>query len=684
MKTSAAVELPAYITIGKDVCADLQAAEQQEWLVTNGIGGFACGTLAGTLTRRYHGLLVAALEPPRKRTLLVAKIDEIAHIGANAFVLGTNRWASGAIDPSGYREMESFRLEGAVPVWTYASGGARIEKRVWMQHGANTTFVSYSLLESALPVIFELKVLVNYRDFNSLTHAQNWRMGLEQVAHGIKVIPYESATPFYLLSAEAAAEPACADGAGAGSLWYRDFELSEEKSRGFDDREDHLHAATFRGTVNPGGSISLVFTIDSSVRLDAAQSRDSNRDREAKIIATGRAALAPSAASVSALLDQLILAADSFVVAGDRRSGTQHGYGIIAGYPWFGVWGRDALISLAGLLLVTGRTEAAREVLERFARAIDHGMLPNFFPESGAAPEFNSVDAPLWFVEAVREYVARTGDLDFAREMIFSIGEIISAYMQGTRFGIHVDTSDALLFAGESGTNLTWMDARVNGVPVTPRVGKPVEVNALWLNAVTTFADLAEGVGRPVPGFRRLAERIRAGFVKFWNSAANCCFDVIDGPAGDDTSLRPNQILAVSLRASALSAAQQRAVVDVCARELLTPVGLRSLGPNEPGYRGHYQGSQAERDAAYHQGTAWMWLLGAFVQAHYRVYKDRAVAEQYLQSAAAQLTTGALGSLSEIYDGDAPFTPRGCFAQAWSVAELLRGWDAISSRQDRA
>lgn len=668
-------KLPTCIEIDGNEFGNLASAEQREWLVTNGIGGFACGTIAGKLTRRYHGLLVAALHPPRQRTLLVSKIDEIARVNSEVFELGTNRWASGAIAPSGYRFLSSLRLEGAIPVWTYICAGATIEKRIWMAHGENTTFVRYSLSGDSPAFELDAKVLVNYRDFNSLTRAAGWRMRIEPIDRGVKVIAYEDAAPFYLRSLGASAGLSKSGDQSCGA-WYRDYELSEERARGFDHVEDHLLAATFHARLSPGTAVTLVFSTDGAAGLDGENALQAELEREVKILAT--ASLHGKAAPDNerpGWLDQLLLAADAFLVTGEADSLLR---GVIAGYPWFGVWSRDTLISLTGLLLVTGRAEIARDFLRHFATAIDGGMLPNFFPESGALPQFNSVDAPLWFVEAVREYVARTGDQDFALEMIAPISEIISSYIQGTRYGIHADPEDGLLFAGEPGTQLTWMDARVNGVPVTPRIGKPVEINALWLNAVSTISDLAEGLSRPIPGFRRLAGRIRASFAKFWNPSKTFCFDVIDGPEGNDAALRPNQIFAASLRVSGLSPDQNRAVVDACGAHLLTPFGLRSLAPSEPGYCGRYEGNQHQRDAAYHQGTVWMWLLGPYISAHLRVYRDTDAAWKILEAAASQLKTGALGNLNEIFDGDEPFTPRGCFAQAWSVGELLRAWDEIS------
>lgn len=675
------VEIPSFVRLPREVCSDLKSATQDEWLVTNGLGGYASATATGLLTRRYHGLLVAALAPPARRTLLVAKVDETAILGSECFDLGANRWADGAIAPQGQQYLESLRLERSIPVWTYCFGDAALEKRVWMQHGANTTYVQY-LLRAPQSVQLAVKVLINYRDFNGLTRAADWRMGVEPVGNGLEVIAFNGATPFFLRSAEAAAE--IPSEALAGALWFLNYDLSDESARGYDHVEDHLHAATFRVTLEPGASATLVFSVTPDASLNGEHALAAEQARERDLIA--RSNFPPQTPDS---LRQLALAADQFLVQAERFR-VSEGARIIAGYPWFGVWSRDTLISLPGLTLGTGRPEIARGMLRTFAGLLDQGMLPNFFPDDTSKPEFNSVDAPLWFIEALRQYAETTLDFDLVQDLLPAVCSIIANYSAGSRFGIHVDARDGLLFAGEAATpqspatNLTWMDARINGVPVTPRVGKPIEINALWLNALNTLADFSRHFGTGAARdsekkFRDAADRVRTNFSRYWNAERNCCFDVIDGPNGNDAAIRPNQIFAVSLPLSGLGPEQRRSVVETCARELLTPVGMRTLSPDDPDYRGRYQGTQAERDRAYHQGTIWPWLLGPFVTAYMKVYKDRAAAERMLDSATSQISRGGLGSISEICDGDAPFTPRGCIAQAWSVAELLRTWRAISA-----
>jgi predicted glycogen debranching enzyme len=375
-----------------------------------------------------------------------------------------------------------------------------------------------------------------------------------------------------------------------------------------------------------------------------------------------------------------VLAADQFVV---RRplADDPEARSVIAGYHWFGDWGRDTMIALPGLTLATGRPDVARKILLTFARFVDGGMLPNVFPDASETPEYNTVDATLWFFQAVREYFTATRDIAFLQEIYPTLADIVDSHVAGTRYNIHVDPADGLLYAGDPGVQLTWMDAKVGDWVVTPRIGKPVEVNALWYNALATMAQIAPQVMRSAAAYKRMAERALGSFQRFWNESRHACFDVIDGPEGDDAALRPNQIFAVSLPESPLTSEQQKAVVGTCARHLLTAHGLRTLAAGEPGYTGHYGGSPRERDAAYHQGTVWGWLLGPFVLAHLRVYRNPALAQSFLDSLPHQMRMHGLGTIAEIFDGDPPFTPRGCIAQAWSVAELLRAWTACREFQ---
>jgi predicted glycogen debranching enzyme len=666
----------ATIRFGREICGNLREAEAREWLVTNGIGGYASGTIAGGMSRRYHGLLVAALQPPVGRTQLVAWIDEIVRYGDAEFALATHRWASGAVEPKGFHNIEEFRLAGTTPVWRYALGDARLEKRVFMLQGANTTYVQYTMVEGSGLLEMELKGLVNYRDFHGATHAGDWRMNVEPVEHGVRVVAFDGATPFYLMSATAACE--------VRHEWYRDCFLPAEKDRGLDDREDYLFAASFRATLRVGESFSIVLTTDQAASLDAGGTLAPRAAGESKLTATYLAANEDAAAASPEWLAQLVLAADQFIVK--RASpGEPDGRSVIAGYHWFGDWGRDTMIALPGLTLATGRPEVAKQILLAFTRYVDAGMLPNNFPDAGGTPEYNTVDAALWYFEAVRQYFAATGDKQTLQKLFPVLAGMIDAHVKGTRYEIHVDAGDGLLYSGEPGVQLTWMDAKIGDWVVTPRTGKAVEINALWINALETMAGFAGLLAKPAETYEVLARKAKGGFQRFWNAQRACCYDVIDAPGiGNDAALRPNQIFAVALPVSPLSEAQQKAVVDICAERLLTPYGLRSLAPGESGYQGHYRGGPGERDAAYHQATVWGWLLGPFVMAHFRVYRDQTAAKSFFDSIGAAIRFYGVGSLAEIYDGDAPFAPRGCIAQAWSVGEVLRAWTGLTRAQKPA
>jgi predicted glycogen debranching enzyme len=419
-----------------------------------------------------------------------------------------------------------------------------------------------------------------------------------------------------------------------------------------------------------------VFSTDSNAALDGAASEAQNCARQRTLLQQWSSQDAQGAAAPG-WIRQLVLAADQFIV---KRALPEEpdGRSIIAGYHWFADWGRDTMIALPGLTLAAGRADIAKKILLAFAHYVDGGMLPNNFPDAGGRPEYNTVDAAMWFFEAVRQYFAATQDTATLAKLFPVMDQMIRAHIAGTRYQIHMD-EDALLYAGEPGVQLTWMDAKVGDWVVTPRIGKPVEINALWFNALETMASLAPLVKKSAEPFTNLAAQVKQSFAKFWNTAAAYCYDVIDSPGiENDTSLRPNQIFAVSLPQSPLTQEQQKAVVDICARKLVTSQGLRSLAQSDPAFQGHYGGDVRQRDGAYHQGTVWGWLLGPFVLAHLRVYQDRASAASFLEPLANQIHSHGLGTLSEICDGDAPFVPRGCIAQAWSVAEVLRAWRAVS------
>ncbi len=669
------MSLLAEVQFGREVCGELEAGEAREWLVTNGLGGFASGTVAGTATRRYHGLLIAALTPPTGRTLLVSELDEsVSYLGAR-YSLATNRWLSGFVSPSGYLQIENFFLEGTKPVWQYALADALLEKRVWMKQGENTTYVQYMLVRASGPVELDAKVLVGYRDFHGTTRAESFQMRNEPMEKGLRLTAFDGATPFYLKSAGASVE--------ARQEWYRDFFLPAERERGLDDHEDRLYAAEFHARLGLGGSVTLIFTTEHGASLDGEEARIEQSNHELKLFQAWQAKHAETCQTTAedepGWLWQLVLAADQFVV---KRAVPKDGEGqsVIAGYPWFSDWGRDTMIALPGLTLSQGRPEVARRILHSFAQYVEAGMLPNHFPDGGGAPEYNTVDAGLWYFEAVRQYFEATHDLGLLSELYPVLAGMVDAHVRGTRYNIKVDPGDALLYAGGPGVQLTWMDVKIGDWVVTPRTGKAVEINALWINALHSMMGFSRALVKPGEGYAKLAEKAARNFLRFWNPERDCCYDVIDAPGvGNDPSLRPNQIFAVSLPFSPLGERQQRSVVDVVAQNLLTSHGLRSLAASEPGYKGKYGGGTRERDSAYHQGTVWAWLMGPFALAHFRVYGDREAAQSFLEPLGMTIHAGGLGTIGEIFGGDAPFPAAGCFAQAWSVAEVFRAWELLNA-----
>ena len=668
------------LKFGREICSNLKIAESREWLVTNGIGGYASGTIAGVLTRRYHGLLVGALKPPVARTLLLTKLDEIVNYNGQFYDLDSNLWADGTVEPQGYLNIESFYLEGTIPVWNFAFADGLLAKRIWMQQGENTTYIHYSYKRGSQPLTLSLKALVNYRDYHSQTEGKSLFSINRFRKQDLEIQAFPDAASLYLFATQE-------DQKGnfsweINNTWYRNFALVVEKYRGLNNIEDHLHAATGNVTLQPGDSITIVASTEERWGKGSRKqgNREDRQERDRELISLFYSQNKLQAAPE--WIEQLVLAADQFIV--DRPlTDNPEGKTIIAGYPWFTDWGRDTMIALPGLTISTGRYDIAKTILHTFAKYVDKGMLPNVFPDTGATPEYNTVDATLWYFEAICTYYTATEDREFLAELFPLLAEIINWHIKGTRYKIHMD-DDGLLYAGESGVQLTWMDAKVEDWVVTPRIGKPVEVNALWYNALVCMVYFAQVLGESGTKYQKMAEKTRSHFSKFWYEAGGYCYDVIDSPDGDDPSFRPNQIFAVSLpnrvnsvrakRESPLHKTKQKMVVDRVGQTLLTSYGLRSLSSDNSNYVGIYGGNQLQRDGSYHQGTTWGWLIGHFIQAHLRVYNNPELACSFLLPMANHLQDAGIGSISEIFDGDAPFTPRGCFAQAWSVAEVLRSW----------
>ncbi len=666
------------IEFGREICGDPIISVTREWLVTNGLGSYASGTIAGQLTRRYHGLLFAALQPPLGRTLMLAKLEETAEYDQQYYPLFSNCWMNDKIDPTGYNHIESFELENGIPLWRFAFANALLEKRIWMEQGKNTTYIHYTLRRASAPINLTIKALVNYRPYHYLTRDADWESSIIPLSKGICFIAFPTAEPLYLLSAIAQGTPTY--------NWYYAFYLPREKYRGLDYQENHLHIANFRTQLEPGDTVTIVASTESNPNLDGEEALASRRQYATKLLENSQAnqiqGLKQKQYSLPASspdwIKQLVLAADQFIVNRPIPEAPE-GKTIIAGYPWFSDWGRDTMISLPGLTLCTGQPQIAKAILQTFARYVNQGMLPNRFPDEGETPEYNTVDATLWYFEALHSYYEATGDLALVEELWLILVDIIQWHQQGTRYNIHLDPDDGLIYAGQPGVQLTWMDAKIDHWVVTPRIGKPVEINALWYNALHTMANFARLLGKPVEDYEELITLATVGFARFWQEGLGYCYDVLDTPDGNDSSLRPNQILAVSLPRSPLTRSQQRSIVEICERSLLTSHGLRTLAPHSREYRGHYGGDRLQRDGAYHQGTVWTWLLGAFALAHFRVYHDQKQAQLILQPIAHHLHTAGIGTISEIFDGDAPMHPRGCIAQAWSVAEILRAWMMIEN-----
>jgi predicted glycogen debranching enzyme len=653
------------IRFGRAICGDLIAAERREWWLANGRGGYAGGTIAQSLTRRYHALLVAPVDPPLGRVLVLAKGDARIVAGGVSQPLFTNRWAGGTVEPAGHLALESFHLDGTVPVWRFAIDDRIVEERIWLEPGADTVYVAWRLAGEldGTPTHLSVALLANGRDH----HGDTWPPGFSpQIAVEGPTLTMRMPNRFELHVAATGGAIALRDD------WYRDFDLPVERERGLGARDSHLHVGdldlSFSARTWAGFAAGLL--PQTPPDLDAALERRRAHDRT---VLERAIAADPIFAAAPGWVMRLVLATDAFVIARPLPE-LPEGQSVIAGYPWFGDWGRDTMISLPGLCLATGRFDTARLILETFARFVDRGMLPNVFPGAGAIPDYNTADATLWFIEAWRAYVEATGDEAALRRALPVLADIMDWHVKGTRYGIAVDPEDGLLHAGEPGIQLTWMDARVGDRVVTPRIGKPVEINALWYNALVAIAGMAERIRAPADSYRSMAAKARQGFVRFVRPDGKGLYDLLDGPDGPDASLRPNQIFAVSLPASPLERATQRAVVEHCGKRLVTSYGLRSLAPEEPGYCAACYGTVDERDGAYHQGTVWAWLLGPWALAYHRVYGDAAAAQRFLRPIGDHLCDAGLGQVSEIFDGDPPHTPRGCPAQAWSVACILEAW----------
>ncbi len=645
------------INFDSNICSNFDSSTIREWQETNGIGGYASSTISGAHTRRYHGLLVAATRPPLGRMVLLSKFEETLVIDGARFDLSCNQYP-GSIDPKGYKFLTGFRLD-PFPVWTFEVNGLEIEKSIFMVHGENSTVCRWKIKQRSAVgdqrAEIELRPLLAFRDHHHLRHEDaEFGSSYKVEENLVSVAPYVEMPRLYLAHNADTVEPQ--------GYWYRDLEYAIEEERGFDHREDLFQPFCMRFDLSADAAVIASTGPKQIADVEKLEAAEIKRRKE----------LVKIAGASNDLASQLVLAADQFIVS--RGTGKT----VIAGYHWFSDWGRDTMIALNGLTLATNRPEIAKSILTEFGKHISEGMLPNRFPDAGETPEYNTVDATLWYFEAIRAYVEKTGDHALVRDELFGkLISIIDRHISGTRYQIHVDT-DGLLYSGETGVQLTWMDAKIGDWVVTPRTGKAVEIQALWYNALCIMADFAEKFGdsERQKTYKSMAETAKGSFNgQFWNEQENSLFDVVNGDY-QDASIRPNQIFAVSLPYTMLDAEKAGKVVEKVEAELLTPVGLRSLSPRDARYVPVYIGSPLERDGAYHQGTVWGWLIGPFIEAYLKVHKQNAKANtraaKIIDGFKAHLTETMVGQISEIFDADAPHAARGCAAQAWSVAELLR------------
>jgi len=649
-----------------DSLKDWETSSKLEWLATNGIGGYASSSISGANTRRYHGLLVAACKPPLGRAVLLSKLEEEIRVEDQHYHLSANKYPH-VIYPQGFRHLLSF-TSSPIPTFLYSIDeiGLTIQKQIWLAREANTVYVRYTVLKSSDPFQFSLLLFAAYKDYHSeQRHWDGFQAKLDVTTTGkLTFTAFDQAIPLHIKVMGSSdfqyhKEPE----------WYFNYEHEWEELRGQDSFEDLYNIGRFDGILTQGDTVTFVATTEDADPALPYDALEAESTRIAQLLK--KAKLPKNAPSV---VSQLVLAADQFVAPKSKRVSRAT---IIAGYPWFTDWGRDTMISLSGLTLATRRYDIAKQILASFAGAIKDGLIPNRFRDDGEGAEYNTVDATLWLFQAARSYAVETGDWQFLTGKLYdSLESVIEHHISGTIYNIHVDPEDGLLYAGEPSVALTWMDAKTGDIVVTPRVGKPVEIQALWYNALQVFAEISEKADKPTKKYLTLAAKVKRSFKAKFVSPNNkkSLLDVVDGPTGDDPSVRPNQLFALTLAypvfdpKSRMAAAVLKTVED----ELLTPKGLRTLSPNSPNYKGKYgPGDQRARDLTYHQGTVWPWLFGVYADAAFAV-RGEAPIEKLLIYAEDLLKEFGVGSIAEIYDGDEPQRPNGCIAQAWSVAEILR------------
>jgi predicted glycogen debranching enzyme len=656
------------IVIPKNVCQDLVKSIQKEWVETNSLGGYASSTVSLVNTRRYHSLLTAANKPPLERFVLLSSLEDALELDGEKFYLSCHFYPD-TVYPRGHEYLTQFSLD-PFPTFLYEIGATHVKKTIFLLHRENTVVIAYKLLETdASSVKLEVKPLAAFRDYHALTQENSALNPALELAKGqVKFHPYAGLAPLYFHH-----NAVIVDKAG---YWYRNFEYVRELERGLDHHEDLFAPFALIYSFLAAEEVYLVASTQPLRSFDFEDAMARELERRRKIAATFP--------TKDRLWFYLWQSAESFVV--ERRGGEK---AILAGYHWFGDWGRDTMISLHGLLLTRGQYEVAKSVLLSYSQYVNKGVIPNRFPDFGDTPEYNTIDASLWYVNAVYEYLEYTDDVESVERQLYPVlKKIVKFYREGTHYGIRMN-ANGLVQGGEGNVALTWMDARVRGVPVTPRHGQPVEINALWYNALCVVGTLAGrfGESKVREECEALAKKARESFNQLlWNEERGCLFDGIS-ENGPDPSVRPNQIFALSLAFPVLDEKRWKDVLRVVEEELMTPYGLRTLSPKDPKYIPYYEGDPSKRDSAYHQGAVWPWLMGAFVAAYLRAYgssKDvRTKVRRWLDPLLEHVEEEGLATISEIFDGDPPHMARGCISQAWSVAELLRSYELLKPEDVR-
>ncbi|MEO8403703.1 MAG: amylo-alpha-1,6-glucosidase [Chitinophagaceae bacterium] len=669
-----ALQEVAMLKKGKDQLQNFEEAARYESLETNGLGGWSGSSVIGLNTRRYHGLLVASIVPPVDRMVLLNKLDETIVLENKRIDLGANLFEGDVAGPQGYHFLQNF-CKDIFPHWVYEAEGIQLNKTIAMIHGENTVVITYDIVKSPSSFTMELLPFISGRDYHSLLHDKSQLNEHCDFNNGLFHSRPDNKTDIFIHVPEAGFQP--------NPIWIDHFHYREEKFRGHDCTEDLFSPGKFSVVLKEGDLLRIILSTEDPLAKNpyALLAKETLRR---KVLSTDQPA--------DELLQQLVLAADQFIVKRNIKTsvGSQvspmegvpiaigiegPGATIIAGYPWFTDWSRDTMISLPGLCLSTGRYEDAKKIITSFSQSVSMGMLPNRFQDHGGEPEYNTVDGTLWYFIAIHKYLVATNDVGFIlHEILPVLKEIIDWHFKGTRYNIHVD-EDGLLYAGEPGQQLTWMDARIGDRVFTPRMGKPVEIQALWYNALKIFAGLLQMNNQSDDASIVLlsAEKARQSFIeKFWYAEGKYLYDNIDENNKADNTLRPNQLLAISLPFPLLEGEKIRSVLNITKAQLYTPVGLRTLSPNDPRYVPTYEGDIWARDSAYHQGTAWSWMLGPYIDAIMTEANGREKAMQVIKSFNYHLYEACIGSVSEIFDGNFPHRPKGCVAQAWGVAELLR------------